>query len=296
MSLPDELLMHVFKGNRFADHCLTLDVLPELLAYKEIVVETAKEIWRAKNPDKVRLRKNFDDTINLKIRTIVGGSCAAEIINAPQPGQLFALSDELSEAVELVAEAIDCAENNRRLPENFPVNVIPLFRNYGSTLHEDEYIEQQTKRKKVAKYTSYARRELLKQCREAYEDRFDIVGSVTMARVNRPRLSVLYAGGEVETVFEPADEEIILEALKLHEKAQVRIKGKGWFSTTGTLERIIKLESFELLPDERLSAQPSVIPAWKRLASAAKAAPTEQKALLPHDGASNHDKYLYGLK
>lgn len=295
MSLPEELLLHVFKGNRFSDHCLTLDALPELLAYQAIVVETAKEIWRANNPDKVRLRKNFDDTINLKIRTIKGGSCAAEIINAPQPGQLFALADELNQAVELVAEAIDCAENNRRLPDNFPVNVIPLFRNYGTTLHEDEYIEQQTKRNKVAKYTRYARRELLKQCREAYEDRFDIVGSVTMARVNRPRLSVLFAGGEVETVFEQADEEIILEALKLHEKAQVRIKGKGWFSTNGVLERIIKLESFELLPDERLTAQTDIVPAWKRLATAAKSAPAEQKALLPTDGASNHDKYLYGL-
>jgi hypothetical protein len=200
---PEDLLTHTFKGHRFDDHCLSLDVLPELLAYQEIVTETAKEIWRLKNPDKVRLKKNFVDDFSLKLKTIEQGSAAAKIVKAPPEGRLFALSSELDEAVELVAEAIECAENNKRLPSNFPAKVIPLFRNYGNTLHDGEYIEQRTKGARVAKYTSYARRELLKQSLTAYEDRFDIIGSVSMARVNRPRVAVIFDGGEVETNFEP---------------------------------------------------------------------------------------------
>jgi len=36
------LVIHSFKGPRFEDHGLDVDVLPELISYKNILVETAK--------------------------------------------------------------------------------------------------------------------------------------------------------------------------------------------------------------------------------------------------------------
>lgn len=44
-----------FNGKRFEDHGLDLDVLPELIAYKTLLVETAKALWRAKNPERQRV-------------------------------------------------------------------------------------------------------------------------------------------------------------------------------------------------------------------------------------------------
>jgi hypothetical protein len=61
-----ELVTHIFKGGRFDDHGIDVDVLPDLVAYKRILVETAKEIWRRKNPNRRRLPKNFDETLSLK--------------------------------------------------------------------------------------------------------------------------------------------------------------------------------------------------------------------------------------
>ena len=61
-----ELVTHIFKGGRFDDNGLDVDVLPEVIAYKNILVETAKEIWRRKNPDRERLPKNFEDSLTLK--------------------------------------------------------------------------------------------------------------------------------------------------------------------------------------------------------------------------------------
>lgn len=50
--LKRQLVTHTFKGPRFEDHGLDLDVLPELYAYKELLVAAAKELWRRHHPDR----------------------------------------------------------------------------------------------------------------------------------------------------------------------------------------------------------------------------------------------------
>ena len=47
-----ELTALTFIGPRFDDHGLDIDILPELIAYKKLLVDTAKELWRQKNPDR----------------------------------------------------------------------------------------------------------------------------------------------------------------------------------------------------------------------------------------------------
>ncbi|MGI9166203.1 MAG: hypothetical protein ACR2G5_07435 [Pyrinomonadaceae bacterium] len=65
-----------FDGERFKDHGLDLDVLPELIAYKTLLVETAKALWRAGNPERQSLRKNFEDNLKLKFYRLGEGSVA----------------------------------------------------------------------------------------------------------------------------------------------------------------------------------------------------------------------------
>lgn len=43
-----------FKGERFRDHALDLSALSELSQFQKMVGETAKERWRAANPDRER--------------------------------------------------------------------------------------------------------------------------------------------------------------------------------------------------------------------------------------------------
>jgi hypothetical protein len=60
------LVMHTFKGKRFDDHGLDLDVLPDLFADKQLLMESAKGLWRRAHPDRERLPKNFEDRLTLK--------------------------------------------------------------------------------------------------------------------------------------------------------------------------------------------------------------------------------------
>ena len=87
---------------------MDLDVLPELLQYKRLVVELAKELWRRHNPDRERLPKNFEDSLALRFYE-VRGNCVTiplERAVATDPNiQLWQAEDELDEAVDLVAES-----------------------------------------------------------------------------------------------------------------------------------------------------------------------------------------------
>ena len=147
MKVQKKLVTHTFKGKRFEDHGLDLDVLPDLYAYKQLLVETAKELWRRNHPDRLRLPKNFEDSLCLKFYQIGEGSAAVpifrEVETTGQP-EFWQLDqpDELDEAVSIVAEAIQAADADQPLPEKLPRNIIPLFDSYGRTLLEDESFEQ----------------------------------------------------------------------------------------------------------------------------------------------------------
>jgi len=279
--IKKELVVHTFKGGRFDDHGVDIDVLPELIAYKTILVETAKELWRRKNPDRERLPKNFEDSLSLKFYEIKAGSAAIPLMREIEiPDQISLLDsqeDELDQAVDVVADTIVAASHDKLLPASFPANVLPLFEDYGKTLRVDEWIEQQpAKRPAAVRYSNEVREKMGRWSSPAYEDSVDIVGTVTMARVSRPRMAVaIDTNREIEAAFKPEDEAVITTALKDHAVAKVRVEGKGQFSADGQIQRIK--------------------PIWKTFAEIVKEIPEEVIRNLPTDTAENHDHYIYGL-
>src|ERR1035441_1183333 len=109
MKVQRPLVTHTCKGKRFEDHGLDLDVLPDLFAYKELLVATAKELWKRHHPDRQRLPKNFEDSLCLKFNQIQAGSTALPIYREFETdGQVQFWRpdepDELDEAVQLRSE------------------------------------------------------------------------------------------------------------------------------------------------------------------------------------------------
>jgi len=299
--IKKELVVHTFKGGRFDDHGVDIDVLPELIAYKTILVETAKELWRRKNPDRERLPKNFEDSLSLKFYEIKAGSAAIPLMREIEiPDQISLLDsqeDELDQAVDVVADTIVAASHDKLLPASFPANVLPLFEEYGKTLRVDEWIEQQpAKRPSAVRYSNVVREKMGRWSSSAYEDSVDIVGTVTMARVSRPRMAVaIDTNREIEAAFKPEDEAVITTALKDHAVAKVRVEGKGQFSADGQIQRIIQVDRVTLLPAGELPFDAATKPIWKTFAEIVKEIPEEVIRNLPTDTAENHDHYIYGL-
>ena len=146
MKVQRKLVTHTFKGRRFDDHGLDLDVLPDLFAFKQLLVETAKALWRRHHPDRERLPRNFEEGLTLKFFALGQGSTAVPIMREYENKEQADFwkrqpADELDLAVELVNSAITAANNDQALPEDLPGVIIPLFADFGKGLREDESIE-----------------------------------------------------------------------------------------------------------------------------------------------------------
>ena len=291
------LVTHTFQGARFADHGLDLEVISELVTYRTILVETAKELWRRKHAARMRLPARFTEEFKLKFYKIEEGSTAIPLVRPLSHGQLMLIDDELDEAVELVANTIACAASGKRLPDNFPSNVIPLFSEYGKTLKDDESIQQKTVRNVTAVYDARVREELMARLLDSYEDELDIVGRVVGARVTRNSKMTLMVGEdrEVEASFRHTDEEKILSALVKHASAKIRVRGRANFDMNGALLKIVAVKDIEFLgADGAIAFVEDVKPIWEEISEIADQIPADVLKTLPTDGSINYHNYLHG--
>ncbi|MCI0639543.1 MAG: hypothetical protein L0Y70_10750 [Gemmataceae bacterium] len=294
------IVSHSFHGGRFEDHGVELDVLLELIRYQTLLVELAKELWRRYHPGRERLPKNFEDSLGLKFYEVARNCATIPLVRALAPHEESQFpgfqGDELDEAVELVAMTIDAAANNQALPDEFPKHLLALFEDYGNTLREDEWIEQQPAQAAApSRYDAVVRARLTEWLSPSYQAFVDVAGPVTMARVSKPRMALqLGAGQEVEAAFRPQDEDLITTALKQHATAKLRVIGRGQFGQDGRLQKIVEVERVVLLPEGGIPFDAAAKPIWEEFADVLATVPPEEFGKLPTDAAQRHDEYLHG--
>ena len=293
------LVNHTFHGPRFDDGGVDIDVLPDLLRFKTLLVEVAKEIWRRNHPDRERLPKNLDDSFLMKFYE-VRDNCATipidRVLSTTDRECLWESEDELDDAAVLVAETIEAAGNDQPLPEQFPKHLIALFQDYGKTLRDDEWIEQRpAKRGTGVRYDSIVRERLTRWIDTPYEDAVDLTGEVTMARVSKPRMAIqLNDGREIEAAFRPEDEDTITSALRQHKTAKLRVQGRGQFGTDGQVQKVTEVTATMLLTSGESLFDASAKPIWDEFVDVLKDVPEHDIARLPVDGAERHDFYIHG--
>jgi hypothetical protein len=121
----------------------------------------------------------------------------------------------------------------------------------------------------------------------------DLVGTVTMARVDRPRLTLRLADGRsISAAFPPSAELIVLEALRT--RVALRLRGRGRLAADGSLLRVTRTEVVILEPPVPVDRVAEPKPIWHRIQDIMSKVPAEELEKLPHDGAEQHDHYLYG--
>lgn len=294
-----ELASLRFDGKRFDDHALDVECTQELVAYRTLILECAKELWRRKNPGRVRLPKGFEDGFRLQFDRVEPGSAVIPLRRVREIVQSeLDLGDDFDEASELVDATIAAADRDDLLPEQLPVNVIPLFRDFGRTLRADEVLYTRARNGKVeAAYTAKARARLANWIGPTYEDTVDLVGEVRMANVGPGafRLQVAEATNLVEGRFDATQESLVLDALKNHRNVRLRVKGTGEYSTRDRqIKRLLRIEQVELAPSDAIALDESAAPIWEQLASIGKQAPPGTWETVPDDLSMRIDEIVYG--
>lgn len=288
-----------FEGERFAGNALDVDCVQELVAYRNIILECAKELWKRKHPDRVRLPNGFEDGFRLQFDRINPGSVVVPLRRVV-PDEQSALDwgnlDEFDEAAELVDAAIAAANDDFLLPAALPAGVVPLFKEFGKTLRPDEVLFTHARHGKVeAAYTATARKRLAEWVGPSYEDAIDVVGEVSMANVRGTfSLTVHQSGAIVNGRFSSAQEERVLEALRNHRTARLRVTGIGEFDVSDrTLRRFARIDDVRFAATEEIAYVKNVQPIWEQMAALGESASEGTWDKVPTDLSARIDDLIY---
>jgi hypothetical protein len=181
-----------YAGARFNRHRLPLDVLPDLSAFRDLLVSYVKAEWRATHEKRIRLPRGFEKSIAFDLAGIGDGSAVPKLEWDRQTAQLLLpdFKDELEGLVEhaytQVILLIDGAAEN--IPSaRLPPESIRALNRFGSGLLEDEKIEflgSQGKDGNVVFLDSYRRKRLITRGRDSYEARFEGIGKLLGAEID----------------------------------------------------------------------------------------------------------------
>ena len=111
-----ELASLRFDGKRFEGHTLDVECTQELIAYRTLILECAKELWRRKNRDRVRLPKGFEEGFRLQFNRLDEGSAVVPLqrVRVVDQSELdFGNLDEFDEAADLIDAAIAAANEDQ---------------------------------------------------------------------------------------------------------------------------------------------------------------------------------------
>jgi len=165
-----------FSGPRFWDAGLEADALLELLAYRKLLVETAKELWRDANGG-LRLPRDFQKSIRLKFYFIESGLEAVtlkRVVSHDDAHSGKSLGDfaEIDDAALLIDETITAVSEWRSIPDRMPKRSLPLLSALGRRLRQGESIETRAMRSSTAaELTRETRRRLAVLSSGSYEPR-----------------------------------------------------------------------------------------------------------------------------
>lgn len=298
-----ELVKQKFSGPRFEDHGLDVDVLPELIAYKKLLIETAKEIWWRKHPGRERIQRNFEASLHLKFYRLAEGSVAVPLereIEVEEGLLDFEREpDELDEAARVLEEAIDAASADAPLPSDFPKNVISLFEQLGKTLEADDSIEFEPPRsartRKKVVYTQQTRTRMIERATGEYTDVVNVSGEIRAADLDGAKFTLRREdGSKVEGKFSPEHEAQITEALKEHQSCSLQVEGTASFFPDGQIKRIEQVDKLHIVSKERGEFDAAARPIWEIAQEIGKSISQKDWEKVPKDGSINVDHYLYG--
>jgi hypothetical protein len=294
-----ELASLRFEGRRFENHAIDVECTQELIAYRTLVLECAKELWRRKNPGRTRLPKGFEEGFRLQFDRVDPGSAVIPLrrVREAAQGELD-LGDEFDEAAVLVDESILAAGRDDLLPEQLPSNVIPLFRDFGRSLQADEVLYVKARSRNIeAPYTAQARTRLAEWIGPTYEDAVDLVGEVRMANLGPGafKLRIAETDAQVEGRFDPGQEALVLDALRNHRNVLLHVKGLAEFTTHDRqIRKLTQIEYVELCPSDAVLFDELAPPIWEQLADIGKQAPAGTWESVPDDLSMRIDEIVYG--
>ena len=201
----DDTLFAVFRfrGARFDDasDSIPLELGGELSAYRNLVVEIAKALYREAHPTRKRLPRGFARSIDLRISRTSPGSLVIDIVDRTSHPKL-PVYDEVAEARRLIEEVFG---DPTSLPEAFPSSARSALLRFGATLWEDDEVVLSHPGSRAITYDRDTRSTLVATVRDYVEEQYSEIVKVTQIDAERNLVTLSpYRGNETVTArFDP---------------------------------------------------------------------------------------------
>ena len=292
-----------FAGGRFDETAgwLDFDVVGELQRYRKLIVAIAGEKWRQEYPGRSRLPVGFTTGFGLGITGAIGvGSCALTVTRRWGDGEQLAMDDYFGDAAQVIDETLLALRDDANFPDGLTTAILPMFAKWGESLQPDESIILGRRNGHSPMLNAGIRERLRARIptNEPYLDDVNLLGEIRAADLDhqaggsfRIRLD---NGDSVPGVFSEAQESTITEALHSHLKIRLRIAGQGQFDASGQLQRVMQVDSHEMIPAGEIpfdETAPSVLDIFSELR---QSMPAGALGEMPTDLSVNLKHYLYG--
>lgn len=120
-----------------------MEVLKDLAALEEMIIEVAKWAYLHDHPDRKRSPRGFTSGISLKMTGVGDGSAVPMIALFAATTALFADQNQIyfEQARNRIVRAIDAAARDEPITEYLPESLLGYFDRIGRSLREDESME-----------------------------------------------------------------------------------------------------------------------------------------------------------
>lgn len=232
----------IFRGPRFHDAAMPLEALPELAAYRDLVLAVAKALFQESNPTRQRLPKGFEASFRLVLEGLRGGSVVPMVsrLTGDEPALFYLATapDFFEAARDLVEQGIVAAAKGDPAPRQLTKDVLARFNAFGRTLTgDDSILLASPDREEGAVYDRGVRRNLVLQAQASYEDAVTLLGEVRAADKDTEGYVLRTPDGQKIAVHIPP----LFFPLALHslgESVLVRVRGTGLFDAEGSLQKV----------------------------------------------------------
>jgi hypothetical protein len=236
-----------YRGPRFDDNVLPLELLGDLTTYRELVADLAASLYRRAHPERARLPRGFLDGLQLGLAGVDPGSAIPRVERVVDDSPLFTPEgDYFSQAQDLIDRALRAANDGAEIPAEFPSDLLLRFNRLGRGLRDDEHIVwNRDGRDDGPRYDRAVRKRLVLSRAPSYEQEVDLEGFVVGHEwpQGSPGGTLLVAlpASNVKVAFGP---ELANNARRVmgNRDPFVRFVGTGVFDRTDRLQRVIETQ------------------------------------------------------
>lgn len=292
----NEIMRLQFGGPRYSGHALDIVALQEIIRAQQLVRVVARGLFLQQNPGRRRVPQGFDQRFDIRIRQIVEGSALVPMEVQKVDDGSFWDDDLPCRSGALIHAAIQSQDQEGPLPRDLPRAAVPLLCELGERVDRRNWIGVIVEGQEITRLTGTKRVRLLNYISEDYEDFVDLEGEIRSADLDGRRFTMrLSDSAKVEGTFSEDQEEQVIDALKQHKSARLRIEGYALFE--GGTDRLKEIRSIEALRFQRLFREPldrECPRIWDNASEIAESIDDAEFGDLPLDASSRIDDLLYG--